>query len=71
MSGVEKIQAAEASVAEAQQTLALLQSGLERAEEVALAAEEAKARADQTLKVAVAVVAVSAVVLVLSWRKHR
>lgn len=70
MSNVEKIQDAEARVAEMQDALASLQSGLERAEAVAVAAEEAKRRSEQGLKMAVALIGLSLVLLVVSARRR-
>lgn len=71
MSGVDKIQDAEARVAEIQDALNILQSGLERAEAVATAAEEAKQRSEQGLRVAGALIVISLVLLVVSIRRHR
>lgn len=71
MSGVEKIQDAEARVAEMQEALATLQDGLQRAEAVALAAEEAKRRSERHLKVTVGLIAVVVLLLVASARKRR
>ncbi len=71
MSGVEKIQDAEARVAEMQDALATLQAGLERAEAVATAAEEAKQRSEQGMRLAVALIAVSLLLLVVSARRRR
>jgi hypothetical protein len=42
MTSIDKIQSAEAKVADLQDALAALQTGLERAEQVAVAAQEAK-----------------------------
>lgn len=71
MDGVEKIQAAEANVAQMQEALSALQTGLERAESVALAAEEAKQRSEQTLKITVGLIGLSVVLLLLSLRRRR
>ena len=70
MSGVEKIQAAEASVAEMQGALSELQSGLQRAEEIAVAAEAAKARAEQALRVTLGLIGLSVFLLLLSRKKR-
>lgn len=71
MSGVEKIQDAEARVSEMQDALATLQEGLQRAEAVAVAAEEAKQRSELLLKVAAGLAAVVLLLLVASARKQR
>lgn len=70
MADVEKIRSAEASVAEMQEALAGLQSGLQRAEEIAVAAEAAKARAEQALKVTLGLIGLSVLLLVLSRKKR-
>ena len=51
MADVETIQSTEAKVAEMQDALAAVQSGLQKAEQIAIAAEETKAKADEILKV--------------------
>ena len=71
MDGVEKIRAAEANVAQMQDTLTALQAGLERAESVAVAAEEAKERSEQTLKLTFALIGLSVLVLLVSLRRRR
>lgn len=71
MSGVEKIQDAEERVAEMQQALATLQEGLQRAEAVATAAEEARQRSEQLLKVTAGLIALAILLLVSSARKRR
>jgi hypothetical protein len=71
MSNVEKIQEAEQQVARMQETLQSVQAGLERAERVATAAEEAKQRSEQTLKVVMGLVGLSVVILALSLRRSR
>ena len=70
MTSVDKIQDAEAKVAAVQDALAEIQSGLERAEQVAVAAEEAKARAEQSIKVTFALVGLSVLLIALSLRRH-
>jgi hypothetical protein len=51
--------------------LAAVQSGLEKAEQVATAAAETKAKADQLLKVALGLVGLSILLLVISRRHPR
>ena len=70
MANVEKIQDAEAKVAAMQEALAGIQSGLERAEQVAIAAEEAKQRAEQSIKVTLALVGLSVLLIALSLRRR-
>lgn len=48
MSGIEEIQSAEATIAKMQEALAAVQTGLERAETVAGAAEEAEEKSAQS-----------------------
>lgn len=69
--GIEKIRAAEANVAQMQDALTTLQAGLERAEAVATAADEAKQRSEQALKVTVVLIGLSVVLLLLSARRRR
>lgn len=71
MSGVDKIRNAEERVAEIQDVLATLQDGLQRAETVATAAEEARRRSEQLLKVAGILIALVIVLLAASARKQR
>ena len=71
MTNLEKIQSAEEAVAGMQDVLASVQLGLERAEEVAIAAEEAKRRSEQVLKVTLGLIALSLLLIVLSRRKPR
>lgn len=47
-----------------------IQSGLERAEQVAVAAEEAKQRAEQSMKLTLALVGLSVVLIALSLRRR-
>lgn len=70
MSGVDKIEDAQARVGELQDALTTLQVGLERAEVVAKAAEEAKRRADAAMIVTAALAAVAIITVVLG-RRHR
>ncbi|MGI9643005.1 MAG: hypothetical protein ACR2N9_09500 [Acidimicrobiia bacterium] len=70
MVDVDKIRSAEESVAEMQDALADLQSGLQRAEEIAVAAEAAKARAEQALKVTLGLIGLSLLLLLLSRKKR-
>ena len=71
MENIEKIRAAEANVAQMQDALTTLQAGLERAEAVATAAEQAKQRSEQTLKVTLGLIGLSVVLLLLSLRRRR
>ena len=71
MSNIDKIQAAEAQVQQMQDALESVQAGLARAEQVAVAAEKAKQRSEQTLKVVFALIGISIVLLVLSRRQSR
>lgn len=71
MSDVDKIRSAEEKVGELQDTLAAVQVGLERAERIAVAAEDAKRRADQLLKVTLGLVGLSILLIILSRRKPR
>jgi hypothetical protein len=71
MANVEKIQSAEAKVAEMQDALAEMQSGLEKAERLAIAAKETKAKADQMLKAALGLIGLSILLLVISRRRSR
>ena len=70
MADVEKIQAAEAKVADLQDALAAVQSGLQRAEQVAVAANEAKERAEQSIKITLALVGLSVVLIAISLRRR-
>ena len=70
MVDIDKIRSAEESVAEMQGALAELQSGLGRAEEIAVAAEAAKVRAEQTLKVTFGLIGLSVLLLLLSRKKR-
>jgi hypothetical protein len=69
LSRVEKIQAAEASVATLQDQLDMVQRTLQTAEELAAAGEAAKEKAQQLMAVSVAVLVVTLVVLVFSRKK--
>ena len=71
MGEVEKIQDAEAKVAAMQEALAEVQSGLERAERIAAAAEETKERAEQLLKVTVGLIGVAVVLIFFSRRQQQ
>jgi len=68
MGEVEKIQDAEAKVAAMQEALAEVQSGLERAERIAAAAEETKERAEQLLKVTFGLIGLAVVLIFFSRR---
>ena len=71
MADVEKIQSAEAKVAEMQDVLAAVQSGLQKAEAVAVAAEQAEERANHLLKVTLGLIGLSIVLIVVSRRRPR
>lgn len=70
MSGVDKIEDAQARVGDLQDALTALQVGLERAEAVAKAAEEAKQRAEKAVIVTAALVAVTIIIVVVGRRQH-
>lgn len=70
LSRVEKIQAAEASVATLQDQLDMVQRTLQTAEELAAAGEAAKEKAQQLMAVSVAVLVVTLVVLLFSRKKR-
>lgn len=71
MSNIEKIQSAEEKVAELQDALTAVQSGLERAEAIAVAAEEAKERSERLIKLTMALLGLAVLLLLLSRRKPR
>jgi hypothetical protein len=71
MADIEKIQDAEAQVAELQVALDAVQSGLQRAEQIAIAADKAKADAERAVKATVALVALSVMLIALSLRRRR
>jgi len=71
MSDVEKIQAAEAQVQQMQDALESVQAGLARAEQLAVAAEDAKRRSEQTLKAVLVLIGLSIALLALSRRRPR
>jgi hypothetical protein len=71
MADIEKIQDAEEQVAELQVALDAVQSGLQRAEQIAIAADKAKADAERAVKVTVALVALSVMLIALSLRRRR
>ena len=71
MSNIDKIQAAEAQVRQMQDALESVQAGLARAERVAVAAEEAKQRSEQTLKAVMVLVGLSIVLIILSRRRSK
>jgi hypothetical protein len=54
---------------EMQEALAAVQSGLERAEQVAVAAEESRAKAEQLVKVTLGLIGLSILLLVISRRR--
>ena len=69
MTSIDKIQSAEAKVADLQDALAALQTGLERAEQVAVAAQEVKTRSEHLIKVTLALIGLSILLIVLSRRR--
>ena len=71
MADVETIQSTEAKVAEMQDALAAVQSALQKAEQIAIAAEETKAKADDILKVTLGLIGLSILLLVISRRRPR
>ena len=71
MANVEKIQDAEAKVAAMQEALADVQSGLQKAERIAAAAEETKERAEQLLKVTVGLIGLAVVLMFFSRRQQQ
>jgi hypothetical protein len=71
MADIERIQAAEAKVAEMQDALAAVQSGLQKAEQIAAAAEHAKDRVDRVLKATLGLIGLSVLLILLSRRRPR
>ena len=71
MDNIEKIRAAEENVAQMQDALGSLQAGLERAESVAVAAEEAKQRSELALKVTLGLIGISVLLMLISLRRRR
>ena len=71
MSTVDKIQNAEQQVAELQATLDAMQTGLQKAESVAVAAEEARRRSEMLVKVSFGLIVTSIVLIVLPRRRPR
>lgn len=71
MADVEGIQSAEQTVAEMQAALAAVQSGLQKAEQVAIAAEETKAKAEQLIKVTIGLIGLSVLLILISRRRPR
>ena len=69
MTNIDKIQSAEAKVADLQDALAALQTGLERAEQVAVAAHEVKTRSEHLIKVTFALIGLSILLIILSRRR--
>jgi hypothetical protein len=69
MTSIDKIQSAEAKVADLQDALSAVQSGLERAEQIAVAAELAKTRSEQLIKVTLTLIGLSILLIVLSRRR--
>jgi len=71
MADVERIQAAEDKIAGMQDALSMVQSGLQKAEEIALAADQTKQRANQLFKVTLGLIGLSIVLIVVSQRRPR
>lgn len=69
MTSIDKIQSAEAKVADLQDALSAVQSGLERAEQIAVAAELAKTRSEQLIKITLTLIGLSILLIVLSRRR--
>ena len=69
MSDVEKIQSAEAKVAEVQDALAAVQSGLQKIEQLAVAAEQTSAKADHLVKLTLGLIGLSILLIVVT--RHR
>ncbi len=69
MSNLEKIQSAESQLGQVQDALAMVQTGLEHAESVAVVAERAKTRSRQAVKVGL-LLGLVALVLVLVAKKR-
>jgi len=69
MADVERIQAAEEKIAGMQDALSMVQTGLQKAEEIALVADQTKARANQLLKVTLGLIGLSIVLIVVSRRR--
>lgn len=69
MADVEKIQSAEAKVAEMQEALSAVQSGLQKAEQIAVAADQTKAKAEQLLKVTLGLIGLSVLLIFASRRR--
>lgn len=71
MTDVERILAAEEKIAGMQDALAMVQSGLQKAEVIAITADQTKARANQLLKVTVGLIGISILLIVVSRRRPR
>ena len=71
ITNLEKIQSASADLAEMQEALANLQAGLAKAEQVALAAEEAKRRSEQLLRVAAGLLGLLLLINLISALRRR
>ena len=69
MDTVAKIQDAEQQIADLQSTLEKMQNGLQRAEAVAVAAEDARRRSELLIKVSVGVLVLSILAIVFSRRR--
>lgn len=69
MSDLERIRSAEQTVGDLQDALAVLQAGLERAEAVAIAVEEAERLADRLIKLAAGLTALMVLLALLGRKK--
>lgn len=69
MSDLERIRSAEQTVGDLQDALAVLQAGLERAEAVAIAVEEAERMADRLIKLAAGLTALMVLLALLGRKK--
>ncbi len=70
MDAVQKIQDAEQQIADLQRTLGAMQSGLEKAEAVATAAEENREQAERLIKVAIGLLVATILTIGLSQRRR-
>ncbi len=66
---VEKIQSTEHKIGEMQEALSAIQSGLERAEDVAVVAEDARRRSELILRSTVILGAIALIRLIYSRKK--
>jgi len=71
MTSIDKIKAAEEQVATLQDQLDQVQAVLQKAEEIAVAGEAAKQRAQQLVTLSIALLVVGTVLLVVGGRRKR